>query len=157
MAVELTPRGSYGWEMPAIARPLLRAMIGLNAAMFRPFGTRMKVMGRPLLLLTTVGARSGKKRRIPLGWFPDSDDTWLIVASAAGSARHPAWYINMAKKPDNVWIETGGRKMRVVPESLRGKERVDAWKRIVTLSPGYDAYQRKTDREIPVVRLRRRL
>lgn len=157
MAVELTPKGSYGWEMPKMPRPLMRVMIALNVAVFRMFGKRMRVMGRPLLLLTTVGARSGKERRTPLGWFPDGDDTWLIVASAAGSAKHPAWYVNMAKNPDGVWIETGGRRLVVQPESLKGSEREEAWKRVVALSPGYGTYQRKTDRVIPVVRLRRRV
>lgn len=154
MAVELTPKGSYGWEMPKMPRPLLWLMIALNVAAFRLLGRRMRIMGRPLLLLTTVGAKSGRERRTPLCWFPDADETWLIVAFAAGSARHPSWYINMARNPDSVWIETGGRKLKVQPESLTGSEREEAWKRIVALSPGYGAYQRKTDRKIPVVRLR---
>ncbi|MBI3971316.1 MAG: nitroreductase family deazaflavin-dependent oxidoreductase [Chloroflexi bacterium] len=68
-------------------------------------------MGAPLLLLTTVGAKTGKTRRTVLGWFPDGDKSWLVVASYAGAARHPAWYFNLAKNPDKVWIEVGKREV----------------------------------------------
>jgi deazaflavin-dependent oxidoreductase (nitroreductase family) len=114
----------------------------------------MRVQGRPLLLLTTVGAKSGRLRRTLLGRFPNRDDIWLVVASGAGSAKHPAWYVNMARNPDKVWIEIGKRTLMVAPESLQGAERAEAWQRIVSLAPGYGAYQEQTDREIPVVRLR---
>jgi deazaflavin-dependent oxidoreductase (nitroreductase family) len=60
----------------------------------------------------------------------------------------------MARNPDKVWIEMGKRKLKVEPESLKGDERAEAWRRIVSLAPGYAAYQEKTDRQIPVVRLR---
>ena len=64
------------------------------------------------------------------------------------------WYFNLAKNPDQVWITIDGRKVHVLPESLEGAEREEAWKRIVAQSPGYGDYTTKTDREIPVVRLR---
>lgn len=115
----------------------------------------MRVMGRPLLVLETVGARSGQARSAVLGWFPDTtEEGWLVVASYAGAARHPAWFLNMAGNPDRVWVDIGGRKVRVEPASLKGAERAEAWQRIVSLSPGYGGYQEKTDREIPIVRLR---
>ncbi len=154
MTVELTPTGTRGFKPPNLPRPLMNAMIGVSLIVHRLFGDRMRVMRRPILLLTTVGAKTGKSRRTLLGWFPDADDAWLVVASFAGSARHPAWYINMAGNPDKVWIEIGNRKLKVEPESLKGAEREEAWRRIVSLSPGYGAYQEKTDREIPVVRLK---
>jgi deazaflavin-dependent oxidoreductase (nitroreductase family) len=154
MAVELTPAGTRGagFNPP---RPIRKVFGALNVAIFRLFGSRLRIMGAPLLLLTTVGARTGRRRRATLAWFPDGDDAWLVVASAAGAARHPAWYTNMARNPDQVWIEVGGRRqLRVRPESLRGAERAEAWRRIVARAPGYGAYQEKTDRVIPVVRLR---
>jgi deazaflavin-dependent oxidoreductase (nitroreductase family) len=141
--------------MPKLPRPLLIAMLGLSVIFYRLFGNRVRVLGAPLLLLTTTGARSSKRRRTLLGWFADeTDESWLVVASYAGSARHPAWYLNMARCPDEVWIEVGNRKLKVRPESLKGAEREATWRRIVSQSPGYGAYQHKTDREMPIIRLR---
>ena len=154
MPVEVTPRGTRGFEPPKLPRPLMSAMIRTGLFVYRVLGDRMRVMGRPLLLLETVGARSGRRRMTMLGWFPDTPaEGWLVVASFGGSARHPAWYLNMARHPDRIWVEAGGRRLQVRAESLRGAERADAWQRIVALSPGYGRYQEKTDREIPIVRL----
>ena len=155
MSVEVTPRGTRGFEPPKLARPLMSAMMGLGIFAHRVLGDRMRVIGRPLLLLKTVGARSGETRTSLLGWFPDSiEGSWLVVASFGGAARHPAWFLNMARNPDKVWVEIGERKLQVQPESLSGADRAEAWQRIVSLAPGYAGYQEKTDREIPVVRLR---
>lgn len=155
MSVEVTPRGTRGFEPPRLPRPMVNAMMSVGVLAHRVLGDRMRVMGRPVLLLETVGAWSGQTRTTPLGWFPDeTEDGWLIVASFAGAARHPAWFWNMARNPDKVWVEIGKRRLKVQPESLRGDDRLRAWLRIVTLSPGYGAYQQKTDREIPIVRLR---
>lgn len=154
VTVEVTRAGTRGREMPRLPRPLLNAMLGLTVMFYRLFGKRARVQGAPLLLLTTVGARSGKVRRTVLGWFPDDGEGRLVVASFAGSARHPAWYFNMAKHPDQVWIEVGGRKVKVQAELLKGAEREAAWRGIAAQSPGYAAYQQQTDRELPVVRLR---
>jgi deazaflavin-dependent oxidoreductase (nitroreductase family) len=75
------------------------------------------------------------------------------VASAAGSARHPAWYFNLAKHPDQVWIEVGDAKLKVRPTLLSGEERAAAWQRVIREAPQYAAYETKTDRQIPIVRL----
>lgn len=111
------------------------------------------MMGFPTVVLTTVGARTGVERTHMLGGFPDGDDAWLIVASKAGAATHPAWFINLAKKPDQIWLEVGNRKLRVVADSLQGKEREQALARIAEVAPRYGEYPKKTDREIPVIRL----
>ena len=74
-----------------------------------------KFQGQDLLYLTTVGAKTGQKRHTAVARFPDGEDAWLVVASAAGSAHHPAWYHNIAAHPDQVWIEFGGRELRVTP------------------------------------------
>jgi deazaflavin-dependent oxidoreductase (nitroreductase family) len=128
----------------------------MNLAMFRLLGRRMRIQGRPLLLLTTTGAKTGRRRQTTLGWFPDEEragDTWLIVASAAGAAAHPSWYVNLARRPDGAAVEVDGRRVPVSAESLHGPERERAWARIVALAPGYGKYAEQTDREIPVVRL----
>ena len=116
----------------------------------------MRVAGRPLLLLTTTGAKTGRRRSTTLGWFPDDDgpaDARLVVASAGGAAAHPAWYVNLARRPEGAAIEVDGRHFAVTAESLSGAERERAWARIVALSPTYGKYEHQTDREIPVVRL----
>lgn len=112
-----------------------------------------KVMGMNALVLTTIGAKSGAERTTPVGWFPGQDGSWLIVASAAGAARNPAWYHNIAAHPDKVQIETADRKVAVVADQLHGAEREEAWGRITAAAPRFAEYQRKTDRELPVIRL----
>jgi deazaflavin-dependent oxidoreductase (nitroreductase family) len=87
--------------------------------------------------------------------FADGDNSWLVVASAGGSAHHPAWYHNIAAHPDQVWIEFGGNRMRVTPSQLEGDERAQAWQRITGSQSRYAGYEGKTDRVIPVIRLSR--
>jgi deazaflavin-dependent oxidoreductase (nitroreductase family) len=113
-------------------------------------------MGFDALVLTTIGRKSGAERTTPLGWFPGKDGTWLIVASAAGATKNPDWYHNLAAHPDKVQLETAGRKVAVVAEQLHGAEREEAWRQITAASPQFAGYQQKTDREIPVIRLRQR-
>ncbi len=109
-------------------------------------------MGFPVVLLTTVGARTGKEHTHILGGFPDGKDAWLIVASKGGAPTHPAWFINLAKHPDRVWLQAGNRRVRVNVDSLQGEERERAYDRVVAVAKGYASYPAKTDREIPVIR-----
>lgn len=88
-----------------------------------------------------------------MAWFPDGEDAWLVVASFGGSAHHPAWFHNLARHPDDVWIEVDDRRVKVRPESLHGAEREERWQRITAVAENFAGYERKTDREIPVVRL----
>ena len=75
------------------------------------------------------------------------------MASAAGAARNPAWYYNIAAHPDKVTIEVEGRSIPVTADQLHGDERDQAWQQITTAVPRFGGYQQKTDREIPVIRL----
>jgi deazaflavin-dependent oxidoreductase (nitroreductase family) len=109
--------------------------------------------GMPVILVTTRGARSGELRTTPVMSFPEGDSAWLVVASFGGSVKHPAWFINMARHPDDTWVEADGSRVKVTPISLTGEERERAWESITTKSPRFVEYQQKTDREIPVVRL----
>ena len=111
-------------------------------------------MGFDALILTTIGRKSGIERKTPLGWFPGPSGSWLIVASAAGSAKNPAWYHNLAAHPDRVEIEVKGQKVEVIPEQLEGPERETAWSQIVAASPRFAKYQEQTDRRLPVIQLR---
>ena len=152
MSFQKLPGGTRGGRgMPANA--ITRTMTRLAMAWHRRSGD--KFQGQDLLYLTTVGAKTGHKRHTAMARFPDGEDAWLVVASAAGSARHPAWYHNIAAHPDQVWIEFGGRQIRVTPSQLDGDARAQAWQRITQLQPRYAGYEKKTDRPIPVIRLTR--
>ena len=113
-------------------------------------------MGMNALVLTTIGRKSGVERATPVGWFPGEDGSWLIVASAAGAPRNPAWYHNIAAHPDKVRIELAGRTVAVTAEQLHGPERERAWRQITAVAPRFAQYEQKTDRELPIIRLVRR-
>jgi deazaflavin-dependent oxidoreductase (nitroreductase family) len=150
MSVEIPPSGTRGGKGPprgAVGRVLMSVIRRVHRL------TGSKVSGRPLLYLTTVGAKSGQPRTAVVMSFADGDDAWLIVASANGAAGHPAWLYNLAAHPDEVEIETGGRKTAVTPETLTGEERAAAWERITREQPNFAGYEQKTDRAIPLVRL----
>jgi deazaflavin-dependent oxidoreductase (nitroreductase family) len=107
-----------------------------------------------LLILTTIGRKSGAERESPLRWFPDPDG-WLIVASAGGAPANPAWYYNLKANPDKVKVRIGGETTAVTAEQLHGDEYAAAWQMITSTAGQFAGYQQKTDREIPVIRLRR--
>jgi deazaflavin-dependent oxidoreductase (nitroreductase family) len=146
-----TPSGTRGARQPR-AGMMLRWVNAMAAGRIRRTG-KMMGLGFNALILTTVGARTGAERVHPVGWFPGRDDSWLIVASAAGAARNPAWYHNIAAHPDQVKIELKGRTVPVTAEQLHGAERDGAWQQITAAVPRFTAYQGKTDRELPVIRL----
>jgi deazaflavin-dependent oxidoreductase (nitroreductase family) len=112
-----------------------------------------KFMGFAVVLLTTVGAKTGREHTHVLGGFPDGDDAWLIIASNGGAASHPHWFLNLAKNPDQVWIQVGDRRMSVKVDCLEGEARESAYERVVKVARNYSGYRKKTDREIPVIRL----
>lgn len=152
MSFQKTPsgtRGGRGIPSNAVTRLMTKAMTGWH----RRSGD--KFQGMDLLYLTTVGAKSGEKRQSTVSRFADGDDAWLIVASAGGAAKNPAWYHNIAAHPDQVWVEFGGEQQRVTPSQLAGEAREQAWQRITQAQPRYAGYQNKTDREIPIIRLAR--
>jgi deazaflavin-dependent oxidoreductase (nitroreductase family) len=144
-----TPAGTHGARQPPGL--VLRWVNKMAASRIRRTGKMGS--GFDALVLTTVGAKSGAERSNPVGWFPGRDGSGLIVASAAGTARNPAWYHNMAAHPDQVKIERSGRTIPVTAEQLHGAERDEAWQQIIAAAPRFAAYQRKTDRQLPVIRL----
>jgi len=115
-------------------------------------------MGMDVLILHTVGARSGEARETPVAWFPAGEgdatgDARLIVASGGGD-RHPDWYTNLVAHPDRASVELpGGATVPVAPRRLAGTDRERGWDRIATAQPRIAKYQSKSDREYPVVRL----
>lgn len=107
--------------------------------------------GARLVLLTTTGARSGARHTTPLGYLPDGDRI-LVIASAAGAARHPAWFHNLVANP-TVTVEDGTFTYEARATVLEGEERDRLFARAVEAEPGWGEYQDRTARVIPVVAL----
>lgn len=135
-------------------------MVSWNAKIMAEFRAgRGKVggvfAGVPLLLLTTVGARSGRVSTTPLGYLPDGDRR-IIFATNGGQARNPAWYHNLVAQP-RVTIEVGtdtGTEQRVCTATvLTGAERDALWNEQESRAPVFVEYKNKTDRVIPVIAL----
>jgi deazaflavin-dependent oxidoreductase (nitroreductase family) len=110
--------------------------------------------GRPLLLLTTTGARSGQRRTTPMMYIPDGDRL-LVIASNAGAPAHPDWYRNLVAHPE-VTVEVGTETFNATVIVAEGLERQRLWTRIVELYPFFTEHQAKTPRQIPVIALERR-
>ena len=109
--------------------------------------------GRPLLLLTTTGAKSGQLRTKPMMYIPDGDRL-LVIASNAGAPTHPDWYRNLVAHPE-VTVEVGSDTFKAIAIVTEGLERQRLWSRIVELYPFFADHQAKTSRQIPVIVLRR--
>jgi deazaflavin-dependent oxidoreductase (nitroreductase family) len=147
-----TRNGTRGARQPRGGR----LMRWFNQRAASRIGKGGKFMGFDALVLTTIGAKSGAERTTPVGWFPGEDGSWLIVASAAGAPKNPAWYYNLAANPDQVQVEVAGSSFPVTAEQLHGAERDKTWQQIIAASPRFAQYQEQTDRELPVIRLVRR-
>ena len=145
-----TPNGTRGARQPRAGR----MMRWFNQRTMNRLGSKGgKFMGMDALVLTTTGSKSGAERSSPVAWFAGQDGSWLIVASAGGAPKNPAWYYNIAAHPDRVQIEMAGRKVAVTAEQLHGAECDEAWRQITAAAPRFAGYARKTDRELPVIRL----
>ena len=106
--------------------------------------------GVPTLLLTTTGRRSGLPRIRALIFGQDGED-YLVVASMGGAPRHPQWYLNLVAIPE-AEIQVRAERLPVTARTARSPgERARLWKIMAGIWPNYDAYQGRTDREIPVV------
>jgi deazaflavin-dependent oxidoreductase (nitroreductase family) len=104
--------------------------------------------GRPVIVLTSVGARSGKLRKTAL-MRVEHDGTYAVVASLGGNPKHPVWYYNLKKDP-HVELQDGPTKRDYIAREVGGDERSRWWERAVATWPDYERYQTKTEREIPV-------
>ncbi|GAA1514790.1 F420H(2)-dependent quinone reductase [Dactylosporangium maewongense] len=103
---------------------------------------------RPIILLTTLGAKTGKIRKNPLMRI-EHDGEYAVVASAGGQPKHPVWYHNLVSHP-RVELQDGPVRKDYTARLVTGDERAAWWKRANETWPDYDSYQTKTDREIPV-------
>ena len=110
--------------------------------------------GTTILLLTTTGRVSGAQHTTPLIYRADGD-SWVVVASKGGSPDHPDWYKNLEANPDGI-VQVKREQAPVRARTARDAERTRLWQQMVEVWPAYGDYQRRTEREIPVVLLDRR-
>lgn len=104
--------------------------------------------GRPVVIVTSTGAKSGKVRKTPL-MRVEHDGRYALVASQGGAPKHPTWYFNLVADP-RVQVQDGPDKQPMVVREITGEERAQWWKRAVEAWPYYAEYAERTDREIPV-------
>lgn len=154
MTVKVPPKGTRGAPIPRLPTWLATRLHAMMLRQFRRRGGAHISGGLHAFALETVGARSGVSRHAILGYLEEGTGSWLVIASAIGAARHPAWLHNLSGQPEAT-IEFGdGRRVSVRAETLEGSELEEAWERIAVEAPEYVKYRSKTDRDIPVLRLR---
>ena len=106
------------------------------------------IRGLPVVVLTTIGARSGKLRKTPL-MRVEHDGRYAVVASLGGAPKHPVWYHNLVADP-HVELQDGPLKRDMIAREVTGDERAEWWGHAVAAYPDYADYQEKTERVIPV-------
>ncbi len=111
-----------------------------------------RISGLPVVLLTTRGRRSGKERTVPLMYLDDGG--YVLVGSNGGAPGDPGWVLNLRARPDATIAVAGGRVAVRAEEVADPAEYDRLWQRIVAVAPNYDTYAGRTDRRIPLVRLR---
>ncbi len=136
----------------AFANPIIQLMSRVNTWAYRATNGRLGgrfLRGAPVMLLTTVGARSGERRVAPLIYVRDGERV-VVVASKGGMDHHPQWYRNLVANPDvEVQIGAAVRSMRARTASR--EEKAALWPQAVAVYRDYDDYQARTARDIPVV------
>jgi deazaflavin-dependent oxidoreductase (nitroreductase family) len=112
-----------------------------------------RFQGATLLLLHTVGRKSGVERVNPVAYYPDGD-RYVIIASKGGAPTNPDWYHNLLANP-RVTIEVGTETFEADAVQITGDDHELLWKRIVERMPGFGEYQKNTERIIPLIALTR--
>jgi deazaflavin-dependent oxidoreductase (nitroreductase family) len=132
--------------------PITRRLMAGHTALYRATGGRIghHIPGfAPSLLLDHVGAKSGQKRTSPLVYGADGENL-ILVASKGGYPKNPAWFHNLMASPDTT-VQVGSRRRNVRARVATKPERKRLWPLMVGVYGGYEAYRRRTDREIPLV------
>src|ERR671921_2932016 len=129
-------------DLSVPARLALKLGSGAHAGVYRATGG--KLFGRmgksPILLLNTVGRKSGMKRTSPLLYVMDGED-FVIIASKGGAPKHPDWYLNLRNDPEAT-VDIGDREVRVRAEEAEPEEKARLWGKMVEIYPTYDDYQK---------------
>lgn len=133
---------------------VIRAVMALHTFLYRLTGGAIggQFGGFNVLLLTTVGRKSGKSRTIPLGYFVIDGDT-VLVASNGGSDSNPSWYFNLKSNPQ-ITVEKGREKLSMRAELVDSASQPALWAEVVRQGPSYGRYATSTTRPIPLFRLK---
>jgi deazaflavin-dependent oxidoreductase (nitroreductase family) len=128
-----------------------RILGGMHRRVYRLTGGKIggQIGKLPVLLLTTIGRKSGQVRTQPLA-YTQVGDGYAVIASKGGAAQHPLWYLNLRANP-LAEVTVGRETRRVRARDAQGEERERLWRAFADLYPGYDRYAQKTSRRIPVV------
>jgi len=128
----------------------------LHRLLYRLSGGRVggRLWNLPVVLLTTTGRKTGKRRTVPLCSLRDGDDV-VVIASYGGLDQPPAWWLNLEANPQ-AEVQDGRTLRRVVARTASPDERARLWAEVTARAPGYLEYERRTTREIPVVILQSR-
>jgi F420H(2)-dependent quinone reductase len=128
-----------------------RILGGMHRRVYRLTGGKVggQIGKLPVLLLTTIGRKSGRPRTQPLA-YTKTGDGYAVIASKGGAAQHPLWYLNLRANP-LAEVTVGRKTRRVRARDAQGEERERLWRAFADLYPGYDRYAQKTSRRIPVV------
>ena len=126
-------------------------IVGL-AALKDTITTSIILSSYTVLLLTTIGRRTGKKRITPLGYL-EHDGSYVITATNAGFDTHPAWFHNLKSHPQ-VALQIGDKQLTAIADLADPTLRQQLWAKFVERAPGYGAHEKRTTREIPIVLLR---
>ncbi len=132
--------------------PVLNQLVKGHTAVYKATGGRIggRLPGTPsMLLIDHVGAKSGNRRTTPLAYVRDGADV-VLIASKGGHPRHPAWFHNLRANPDAT-IQVGSERREVRARVADAEERARLWPKVVAAYSGYDDYQQRTEREIPLV------
>jgi len=103
----------------------------------------------PVLLLTTMGRKSGKQRTLPLVYIMDGP-AYVITASAGGADKNPGWFFNIRSNPQAT-IQVKDKHIKVTAEVAGQEKKSELWARLVEVAPNFAGYQKRTSREIPMV------
>lgn len=133
---------------------LMRLAMTIYVFLYRRTGGKMggRLGAMPVLLLTTTGRKTGKKRTVPVMYLSESPN-YIIVASNNGREKPPAWWLNLKNNPEAT-IELGNNVRSIIAEQASPEERRRLWAQLVEKAPAFEGYQRRTRREIPMVILR---
>lgn len=137
--------------MAATRNALVELFWKIHPTLYRWSGGRLagKLMGMPVLLLTTRGRRSGERRTRALTYLPDGQH-FVVIASFLGEPKHPDWWLNL-KAQSQAEVTIGSRTVGVVAHEAEGAERERLWNAVVKRQRDYAEYQQRTSRRIPVV------
>lgn len=144
----------YTARQERFARPIIKAMSLANTWIYRVSGGRVGgkwMYGAPILLLTTVGRKSGEKRTAPLLFLEDGERV-VLVGSQGGMSKDPLWVKNLDANPD-VEIEIGAKKRAMRARRGTSEEKSRYWPALCRMYPDYADYQARTSRDIPVILL----